>query len=227
MSRRTALLGMVLAAALATPATAANIVINGSFESGLTGWTIGGTDTQGFPPVAISYGAAQPYPIGAFGEAIPANNAPTNSPDAVGAHAAYFVSDFATNQSLSQTINLAFDGVYQLGFSSFAPGNGFANLFDASFSGVIASIVLASYNVSTGPSQTWQTFSGAANLLAGSYTVEFLFNTNGFPAKDVVIDQVYIVAGDPPINVPEPASLALFGAGLLGLGLVRRRRRNG
>ena len=65
-----------------------------------------------------------------------------------------------------------------------------------------------------------------ANILAaGDYLVEFVFNTGGQPAKDVVIDQVYIIAGNPPVGVPAPAALGIFGLGLLGLGAMARRRR--
>src|SRR5947209_671285 len=99
----------VLLAVSPAKANPVNLVTNGSFEDGLNAWTQGGTDTGNptFPPVIINYNSATPYPTGAFGEAVPANNAATNSPDAVGDHAAYFVSDFAKSQSLSQSIVLA------------------------------------------------------------------------------------------------------------------------
>jgi hypothetical protein len=222
------LLAAALAAGLAGPASAAvNLVTNGSFESGLAGWTIGGSETQGFPPAAIFYNSATAYPTGAFGEAVPPANAVTNSPDAAGDRAAYFVSDFANLQSLTQTVFLT-PGEYTIGFSAYAPANGFANAGDALFKATIANIVLANYAVSSGPATTWVHVDGVANILgAGNYLIEFLFSTNLFPSKDIVIDQVYIIAGNPgggdPTDVPAPAALGLFGLGLLGLAALRRR----
>lgn len=216
---------------VAAPAAAAtNLVVNGSFENGLAGWTIGGIDTQGFPPVAIFYNAAQPYPIGAFGEAVPPDNAAGSlSPDIVGERGLYFVTDFAQNQSVSQDVFLT-PGNYQIGFSVYAPANGYANAGEAFFSGTIAGVTLANYAVSSGPATTWQHFGGSATILsAGTYTVSFVFNTNLFPSKDVVVDRVYIIRGGdggPGIGVvPEPATwgMMILGFGLVGAGLRRRR----
>lgn len=209
---------------LAQPASAGNLVLNGSFENGLTNWILGGSVGDAYPAVAIYYNSATSYPTGAFGEAIPPNNAFTFSPDPVGDRAAYFVSDLAHNETLSQTITVVNPGMHQIGFSSYAPANGYANVYDATFQGIIATVPLASYAVSSGPVTTWQTFAGATNLNAGNYLVQFVFNTNGVPAKDVVIDQVYVIEGNP--TVPDGGTtLMLLGGALVGLGALRRRFR--
>jgi hypothetical protein len=80
--------------------------------------------------------------------------------------------------------------------------------------------------VSAGLATTWQTFAGVANITeAGNYEVKFSFSTHLVPSKDIVVDQVYIIAGNPPIGVPEKLSLVLLGSGLLGLAAARRLRR--
>ena len=224
--------------AAATPAAAdpVNLLQNGSFENGLAGWTITGSETQGYDPVAIHYGAAAGYPTGAFGEAVFANPGGSNSPDAAGSRGAYFVSDLSQGQGLSQSLTLA-PGTYQVGFSLYLPHNGFANIGDATFTAALGGLTLLDVAASSLPAGVWLNYvSGAMVNVAGEQAVAFSFSTDRMPSKDVVVDQVYLIRGNPDVNgapphlavVPEPASLALFGSGVLGLALlIGRRRRRG
>jgi len=213
-------------ASLAATGAQANLITNGSFESGLTGWTVGGTQLSYLPAVVVTDGASGCC----FGEAVPADTVVGGSDEAAGTHGVYFVDDIA-NQTLTQSLFLA-AGSYEIGFDTYAPQNGFNNFFDASFNGTIANVVLANYTVhSQTPPTLWRHYAGIANVVtAGTYDVAFRYITNGAPAADVVIDRVYILASTQPggtiIDAPEPATLALLMAGLLGIcatGIARRR----
>ena len=214
-----------------SPPNAPNYLIDGSFESGLSGWTMSGTPTSAssttFPVVAITYGSATPYPTGAYGEPVPVSTNASLSPDAVGSHGAYFVDDHAVNETISQLVYLT-AGRYRIGFDAYAPSNGYANFNDASFVAQIAGVTLANYLVSSLPSATWLSFSGLANILtSGYYSASFVFNTPGLGvAKDVVIDRAYIVSSTEIGGrvIPEPETLALIGIALAGIVVTRKRK---
>ena len=220
------LAGLFSACCMVAGTANANLITNGSFETGnLNGWTTSGSQIAYVPAVVVTNGTTPCC----FGEAVPASTVVGGSDDAAGTHGVYFVDDRA-NQFLTQSIFLT-AGSYDIGFDAYAPYNGAGNPGDASFSGTIAGVTLADYTVKTQNTPgVWFNYSGLANVLAdGVYDVSFNFQTFGGASADVVIDRVYINAstntGGIPIGVPEPASLALLAIGIVGLGVRRSRRK--
>lgn len=204
---------------------ATNLIVNGSFETGNTfAWTYTGATGDPYPATIIGYNNTNGYPTGAFGELIPPDNSVSGSPDPVGDYAAYFVSDLASLETLSQDVFLN-PGLYSIGFSVYIPFNGQNNPNDAGFTGSVAGQTLASFNVGNNSAGVWTHYYGVANIgSAGTYTTAFSFSTGGIPAKDIVIDRVYLVAGDIGA-VPEPATWAMMLTGFFGMGAMMRRRR--
>ncbi len=209
-------------AAFAMPAQAANLLTNGSFESGLSGWTLGGGSGDGYPPAAISYGA----PGSAFGEVVPADNAAGNPGfDAVGLHGVYFVADLANPQTLSQIVNIAAGESYTVGFDVYLPGNGAANINDATFTASIGGDEFATFNASSQPAQQWMHYSSSGiATVSGPLEFKFDYNSFGIPAKDFVVDRVYFAITSSVPGVPEPSTWAMLVLGFGAIGFAARRR---
>jgi hypothetical protein len=211
-----------LATLLAAPlwaGAATNLVTNGSFESGLSGWSVSGSVGDVYPVSVITYNSASAYPTGAFGEAVPVDNAASLSPDAAGTRGLYFVSDFSS-QVVSQLVTVPSTGVYSFGLDLYLPSNGFANRVDATLGIAVGSNNFGPFPLSTFSPTTWLSSANTVNLPAGTYTVSFSFNSNGKPAKDVVLDRVYLVS-----SVPEASTTAMLLAGLAAVGFMALRRR--
>ena len=196
-----------------------NLITNGSFETGsFSGWTVAGSGTTpGTGPVVIT-SATQ------YGDVIPSDPF-TFSPDAGGVHQAYFVDDNAV-ETLTQTINLRAGQLYNVGFDLFATESGAANPNSYSLTSSLGSqtVGFANSGANSITPDTWTHFSGTyAASVSGPTALTFLYTSGGTPAKDFLVDEVYVVQ-DASTSTPEPALLGLLGVGLAGLGVFGRRR---
>jgi hypothetical protein len=216
----------------AAPAYAGvNLLTNGSFEQGtgsageagtFTGWTIGGTSNGSGPgagPQRIQYGTNAT----GYGDNVSPDPF-TNSPDASGSNAAFFVDD-AANETLSQHIGVTAGTTYEVGFDFFETLTGAANpnpfTLSAMIDGTVLTTVTSGVNYGAG---TWyHVFETFTPLISNSGSLfTFVYNSGPSAAKDVIVDDVYVEVA-PPGDIPEPASALVLGAGLFGLMAMRRR----
>jgi PEP-CTERM motif len=202
-----------LVGALATSSNAfANVVVNGDFSQGLSGWQQSGSGTT--PGWGITVIDTTVSNATGFGDA------------AIGAyqgttHAAYFVDDNA-HEKLFQNLTLSANTQYTLSFGLFATTSGAGNPFSFTLDDIINEQTgvhgsfTDSVSITQVPVGVWT--DEAVSFTTGNsknYQLSFNFISGDTPAKDVLLSNV---------QIPEPTSMALLGLAALGMIAVSKRK---
>ncbi len=193
-----------------------NMLTNGSFESGLAGWTATGA---GSPGVGVVLAPTNGITAGLFGDVVPSDAIHLGSNDPGGTHAAFFYDDNARD-TLSQSVILQKGGVYQVGFDLWKTSSGAANSLPFTISASLGGQSVATAGTTTLATGSWTHYSTLIEPDAtGPATLLFRFTAqSGGAGQDVMLDRVFVT------DAPEPAGIAVFGVGMLALAGIRTFR---
>lgn len=181
---------------LASNSAMANLVTNGDFEAGNTGWSTPGMWI--YESSSYAHSGSWLAGTGCVGNAC--------------------VSNAGTGAYLGQTLATDANSLYTLSFWV-GEDSGATSEFSVFWNGVMVADVLnpANNTLNNGMGMVQYSFT---NLLATGAATAFELHGRQDPAG-IYFDDVSVVSAN---NVPEPSSLALIGLGLAGLAFSKRKK---
>lgn len=228
---KTSMFGMTLlalTAAMASPAAAAEVLVNGGFDNGLTGWTSYVTDNGTIAEIPSTPGAPAPQTAavvafdvdgdGAASDALFLNAGKSLPPYGISPWEGGGVSQvFQTNGGLATfSVDIA---------AFYSRSSGALNL--GLLSVLLDGKVMDSHDfggVDAGPATLRSTLSFSTRLAAGEHTLSLQALRPYAPGRGVA-SQHFDNASLDVAAVPEPGAWALMLLGFGGAGAVLRRRR--
>jgi len=218
----------VLLVVSAVPAKAVEVITNGNFQSGLTGWTSYTTANGTIAAIPSMPGAPQPQNASVVSFNVTGSgasnalflnagkiNPPYNSAPGEGG---------GVSQTFTTTGGLA---TFSADIAAFTRVNGLTAF--GLMSVLLDGVVLDSFDfVGPGTSTTLHnTLDFTTNLTAGQHTLQLQATRIFAPGAGVTSQYFDNVSLDVEAAVPEPSTWAMLILGFVGVGLMAYRRRNG